>query len=48
LVRNARIETGKTQQLTALFLHLQEAVPYPIIRLCLAYLEREEKEAGVN
>lgn len=42
LVRKARIETGETKQLTPIYAHLQEAVPFHIIRLCLSYLEREE------
>jgi ATP-dependent DNA helicase RecQ len=44
LVRKARIETGETKQLAPIYAHLQEAVPYHVIRLCLSYLDREEKD----
>ena len=43
-VRKAREETGETKLLNPIYIHLQEAVPHHIIRLCLSVIDREEKD----
>ncbi|OYU97216.1 MAG: DNA helicase RecQ [Bacteroidetes bacterium B1(2017)] len=41
LVRKAASELGDTKQLTPIFNHLNQEIPFHIIRLCLAYIEKE-------
>jgi ATP-dependent DNA helicase RecQ len=44
LVKNAVEQTGEKKQLAPLFQFLEEKVPYHIIRLCLAQIEKENKQ----
>jgi ATP-dependent DNA helicase RecQ len=44
IVKEATIELGETKQLGPIFQYLKEEIPYHIIRLCLAKLEKEKNE----
>jgi len=44
IVKEATIELGETKQLSPIFQYLKEEIPYHIIRLCLAKLEKEKNE----